>query len=112
MGTRHAFARRYPRCVIAARCYSLACYGRVFRIDGNRPNALGVSQRRKRKKPALGRLFLTIRIGRGERIRTSDFYLPKVALYQAELHPEKADESGRIGRAAENHGGLRRSGRE
>ncbi len=26
--------------------------------------------------------------GRGERIRTSDFYLPKVALYQAELHPD------------------------
>jgi hypothetical protein len=26
-------------------------------------------------------------IGRGERIRTFDFYLPKVALYQAELHP-------------------------
>ena len=25
--------------------------------------------------------------GRGERIRTFDFYLPKVALYQAELHP-------------------------
>src|SRR5258706_9634398 len=27
-------------------------------------------------------------IGRGERIRTSDFYLPKVALYQAELRPD------------------------
>ena len=27
-------------------------------------------------------------IGRGDRIRTCDFYLPKVALYQAELHPE------------------------
>ena len=31
---------------------------------------------------------LAARIGRGERIRTSDFYLPKVALYQAELHPD------------------------
>ena len=30
--------------------------------------------------------------GRGERIRTSDFYLPKVALYQAELHPDTAAE--------------------
>ena len=29
-------------------------------------------------------------LGRGERIRTSDFYLPKVALYQAELHPDSA----------------------
>ena len=29
-----------------------------------------------------------LNFGRGERIRTSDFYLPKVALYQAELHPE------------------------
>ena len=26
--------------------------------------------------------------GRGERIRTSGFYVPNVALYQAELHPE------------------------
>ena len=27
-------------------------------------------------------------LGRGDRIRTCDFYLPKVALYQAELHPD------------------------
>src|SRR3546814_4546245 len=27
------------------------------------------------------------RAGRGERIRTSDIQLPKLALYQAELHP-------------------------
>ena len=26
--------------------------------------------------------------GRGERIRTSDSYVPNVVLYQAELHPE------------------------
>lgn len=26
--------------------------------------------------------------GRGERIRTSDTYVPNVVLYQAELHPE------------------------
>ena len=26
--------------------------------------------------------------GRGNWIRTSDFYLPKIALYQAELYPE------------------------
>ena len=29
-------------------------------------------------------------IGRGDRIRTCDFYVPNVALYQAELHPEGA----------------------
>ena len=28
--------------------------------------------------------------GRGERIRTSDLYVPNVALYQAKLHPEMA----------------------
>jgi len=28
--------------------------------------------------------------GRGDWIRTSDFYVPNVALYQAELHPEVA----------------------
>ena len=27
-------------------------------------------------------------VGRGDKIRTCDFYLPKVALYQAELHPD------------------------
>ncbi len=26
-------------------------------------------------------------LGRGDRIRTCDFYVPNVALYQAELHP-------------------------
>jgi hypothetical protein len=29
-----------------------------------------------------------LRSGRGERIRTSDFYVPNVALYRAEPHPE------------------------
>ena len=28
--------------------------------------------------------------GRGDWIRTSDFYVPNVALYQAELHPESS----------------------
>ena len=31
--------------------------------------------------------FLVFRVGRGDRIRTCDFYVPNVALYQAELHP-------------------------
>ena len=32
--------------------------------------------------------------GRGERIRTSGLYVPNVALYQAKLHPEEADQRG------------------
>jgi hypothetical protein len=39
------------------------------------------------KKPALGRL-LHESIGRGDRIRTCDLYVPNVALYQTELHPD------------------------
>lgn len=31
--------------------------------------------------------------GRGGQIRTDDFMLPKQALYQAELHPERPDAS-------------------
>ena len=30
------------------------------------------------------------RIGRGDRIRTYDLYVPNVALYQTELHPDTA----------------------
>ncbi len=44
-------------------------------------------QGQKSKSHRVRWLFDCIR-GRGERIRTSDFYLPKVALYQAELHPD------------------------
>ena len=29
-----------------------------------------------------------LRIGRGDRIRTYDLYVPNVALYQTELHPD------------------------
>jgi hypothetical protein len=29
-----------------------------------------------------------VKIGRGERIRTSGLYVPNVALYQAKLHPD------------------------
>ena len=32
-------------------------------------------------------------VGRGDRIRTCDFYVPNVALYQAELHPESSSRS-------------------
>src|SRR6516165_1799760 len=34
------------------------------------------------------------RVGRGERIRTSDILLPKQALYQAEPRPEPRDGAG------------------
>ena len=70
---------------------------------------------RKQKKPGLPGVFLHLAIGsvkhdrcvifatgmiekntgRGERIRTSDFYLPKVALYQAELHPDSESKASR-----------------
>lgn len=40
------------------------------------------------KKAAIQAAVLNREFGRGERIRTFDFYLPKVALYQAELHPD------------------------
>jgi hypothetical protein len=29
-----------------------------------------------------------MKIGRGDRIRTYDLYVPNVALYQTELHPD------------------------
>ena len=38
-------------------------------------------------KPAFRRVRLGT-FGRGDRIRTCDFYVPNVALYQAELHPD------------------------
>ena len=34
------------------------------------------------------KLWDVMRIGRGDRIRTCDFYVPNVALYQTELHPD------------------------
>ena len=39
--------------------------------------------------PAIGG-FRSLNLGRGDRIRTCDFYVPNVALYQAELHPAGA----------------------
>ena len=48
------------------------------------------------KKPAQGRLFsgTTSIDGRGDRIRTCDLYVPNVALYQTELHPDSARRGG------------------
>jgi hypothetical protein len=31
-----------------------------------------------------------VKVGRGDRIRTCDLYVPNVALYQTELHPDSA----------------------
>src|SRR5690606_37315390 len=42
-----------------------------------------------RRKPAQGRLSSST-FGRGDRIRTCDLYVPNVALYQTELHPDRA----------------------
>ena len=49
----------------------------------------GSSDPRKRCDNKKGRpkAALIVVLGRGDRIRTCDFYVPNVALYQAELHP-------------------------
>src|SRR5690606_18252989 len=43
---------------------------------------------RKAKNRPRGR-FLRVTFGRGDRIRTCDLYVPNVALYQTELHPDR-----------------------
>ena len=45
----------------------------------------------KKKKGAVFSNDSFLNSGRGERIRTSDSYVPNVVLYQAELHPEFFD---------------------
>ena len=42
---------------------------------------------KSKKAPSEDSAFLW-KPGRGERIRTSDSYVPNVVLYQAELHPD------------------------
>lgn len=44
----------------------------------------------------MGRYFLVLAGGRGDRTRTDDFMYPKHALYQAELRPAGLWEMGRI----------------
>ena len=39
-------------------------------------------------KKAIWQQIAILKDGRGERIRTSDSYVPNVVLYQAELHPD------------------------
>jgi hypothetical protein len=42
---------------------------------------------KKAQKTCVFQAYSVFRVGRGDRIRTCDFYVPNVALYQAELHP-------------------------
>ena len=42
----------------------------------------------KKEKAKTDASVFALESGRGERIRTSDSYVPNVVLYQAELHPE------------------------
>src|SRR5690606_25271605 len=58
----------------------------VTKSHSGRAYVLAVHLQRKRP-PGEGGLFVES-IGRGDRIRTCDFYVPNVALYQAELHPD------------------------
>jgi hypothetical protein len=48
----------------------------------------------KRTKAALAGGLCGEIIGRGDRIRTYDLYVPNVALYQTELHPDTDPRSG------------------
>ena len=50
-----------------------------------------VPRQSKNKKGDVFRHLPFLNPGRGERIRTSDSYVPNVVLYQAELHPEIPD---------------------
>jgi hypothetical protein len=85
----------------------LACYpDRVYlrglaRPTGIEPATAGLEGRcsiRLSYGRTIERSVRRIRVGRGRGIRTLDIQLPKLALYQAELYPEK-NESGRIIRA-------------
>jgi hypothetical protein len=74
--------------------HSLTIMLRGSNAWGYRSGPLLVARRIAQKKKALksrhSAVFraLILRIfGRGDRIRTCDFYVPNVALYQAELHP-------------------------
>ena len=42
----------------------------------------------KKEKAKTDASVFALESGRGERIRTSDSYVPNVVLYQAELHPD------------------------
>ena len=46
-------------------------------------------KRKAARRPWQRRLMMRRKIGRGERIRTSDSYVPNVVLYQAELRPDR-----------------------
>ena len=59
----------------------------LYGIDLRKHIDTGMPRREKQK--ALDKQGLDKKeTGRGERIRTSDSYVPNVVLYQAELHPD------------------------
>src|SRR5690606_37675709 len=68
--------------VVSGRCggktHSLA-----VRAAGTAPSTF-----RGQQKTGTGPVFRFANFGRGDRMRTCDLYVPNVALYQAELHPD------------------------
>jgi hypothetical protein len=57
-------------------------------FGGEKDQLLGLRfGHKKARKTLVFQAFSVFRFGRGDRIRTCDFYVPNVALYQAELHP-------------------------
>jgi hypothetical protein len=60
---------------------------RVSRIQSPLLTTLPASQRIFRKQETSKQLIAKRLDGRGDKIRTCDFYVPNVALYQAEPHP-------------------------
>ena len=71
-------------------------FGRTLRHAGDIPEIYpghfsGHMERKKARfegGPFIVKRRNYLKIGRGDRIRTCDFYVPNVALYQAELHPD------------------------
>jgi hypothetical protein len=49
----------------------------------------------KKAGPRFSAALLLQSCGRGERIRTSDSYVPNVVLYQAELRPDRGNDGAR-----------------
>src|SRR5487761_2762851 len=57
-------------------------------VAGIRPLGRGTTTNFPKGRCRLRQRLASHRIGRGERIRTSDSCVPNAVLYQAELHPE------------------------
>jgi hypothetical protein len=97
-----------PYRIVIRRCGRLRIHGRprstlstdelkvqlVFARHGTSNPNFPVRSRRRAIPLAAGKLGAERRhtkiFGRGDRIRTCDIYVPNVALYQSELHPERS----------------------